>query len=212
MPKALLLDFGSVMSYSVFEQHALSEARLGLKKGSLTWLGPFKPEADELWQKMQQDSITERDYWQTRAKETGALIGQNWGMLEFLRAVRDPLQLIRPEIELLVKDAKDAGLAVGILSNELELFYGAEVLGQIKILEQMDFIIDATHTKILKPDARAYAFALRELACDAKEVVFVDDQQRNVLGAEAVGMLAVHFDITGVNESIKKIRQALTLA
>jgi len=136
MAKALLLDFGSVMSYSVFEQHAISEQRLGLPENSLTWLGPFAPiegvGQDDLWQSMQRDEITEREYWYTRAKETGELIGKtDWGMLEFLRAVRDPKQLVRPEIVSLVRDAKSKGMGVGVLSNELELFYGAEVLDQI---------------------------------------------------------------------------------
>lgn len=216
MARALLLDFGSVMSYSVFEQHRISETRLGLPEKSLTWLGPFAPTEgtgqDELWQSMQQDKITERDYWYTRAKETGEMIGQDsWGMLEFLRAVRDPKQLVRPEIENLVRDAKSKGMVVGVLSNELELFYGAEVLEQIEILELMDFIVDATHTKVLKPKPEAYQFALDKLDCEANEIVFVDDQLRNVVGGEAVGMQVVHFDITDVDGSIAIVREKLEL-
>ena len=214
MARALLLDFGSVMSYSVFEQHRISETRLGLPENSLSWLGPFAPTEgagqDELWQSMQQDKITERDYWYTRAEETGQLIGQdNWGMLEFLRAVRDPKQLVRPEIESLVRDAKAQGMVVGILSNELELFYGAEVLGQIEIISEMDFIVDATHTKVLKPKPEAYQFALDKLDCEVSEIVFVDDQLRNVVGGEAVGMQVVHFDITDVEGSIVIVREKL---
>ncbi len=222
MARALLLDFGSVMSFSVFEQHRISETRLGLPENSLTWLGPFAPTEDikgaegagqdELWQSMQRDEITERDYWYTRAKETGEMIGQdNWGMLEFLRAVRDPKQLVRPEIESLVKDAKVQGMVVGVLSNELELFYGAEVMDQIEILELMDFIVDATHTKVLKPKPEAYQFALDKLDCETSEIVFVDDQLRNVVGGEAVGMQVVHFDITDVATSIEEVREKLGL-
>jgi len=216
MAKALLLDFGSVMSYSVFEQHAISEKRLGLPENSLTWLGPLAPSEgtgqDELWQSMQRDEITERDYWYSRARETGEMIGKSdWGMLEFLRAVRDPKQLVRPEIVDLVTDAKARGMVVGVLSNELELFYGEGVLQQIDILSQMDFMVDATHTKILKPDPKAYQLALDQLACAASEVVFVDDQMRNVIGGEAVGMQAVHFNITDVQGSLAVVREKLAL-
>jgi putative hydrolase of the HAD superfamily len=48
--KALILDFGGVISRTLFETHALSEAALGLAAGTLTWQGPFAPEADALWQ------------------------------------------------------------------------------------------------------------------------------------------------------------------
>ena len=40
----LVLDFGGVISKTLFETHALSEAALGLSAGSLTWRGPFEPE------------------------------------------------------------------------------------------------------------------------------------------------------------------------
>jgi len=41
--KALILDFGGVISRTLFETHALSEAALGLAAGTLTWQGPFAP-------------------------------------------------------------------------------------------------------------------------------------------------------------------------
>ena len=37
MIKGLLLDFGSVISKSLFERHRITEEALGLKKGTLTW-------------------------------------------------------------------------------------------------------------------------------------------------------------------------------
>ncbi|MEZ4633177.1 MAG: HAD-IA family hydrolase [Deinococcales bacterium] len=209
MIKALLFDFGSVLSYSLFERHALSEKRLGLAVGSLTWLGPFEPDKDDLWQAMQTQKIGERDYWAFRAKEVGELVGKNWQMPDLLQAVSDPDKLIRPELEAIIHRAKRAGLKVGILSNELELFYGEEILNQLEVLKKMDFIIDATHTHILKPDPRAYQLALEALAVNADQVLFIDDQRRNVTGAEAVGLRAIHFDITQVPKTLHDIDQVL---
>jgi len=40
-PKALVLDFGGVISRMLFETHELSEQALGLPRGTLTWRGPF---------------------------------------------------------------------------------------------------------------------------------------------------------------------------
>ncbi len=39
-------------------------------------------------------------------------------------------------------------------------------------------IVDATYTKILKPDPRAYEQVLAELALDRADCVFVDDQKK----------------------------------
>ena len=51
--KALVLDFGGVISKTLYETHDLSEAALGLPKGTLTWRGPFDPARDEPFQAMQ---------------------------------------------------------------------------------------------------------------------------------------------------------------
>ena len=56
-------------------------------------------------------------------------------------------------------------------------------------------IVDATYTDVLKPDPQAYASCAAALRRTAPECVFVDDQLRNVAGARAAGMHAVHFDV-----------------
>jgi hypothetical protein len=58
--RALILDFGSVVTLTMFETHRFSEHNLGLAEGSLTWMGPFDPDNDPLWAAMQRDEITER--------------------------------------------------------------------------------------------------------------------------------------------------------
>ncbi len=73
--RALILDFGGIISKTLFETHAASEAALDLAPDTLTWRGPFNPDSDPLWQEMQAARISERDYWRTRARETGALVG-----------------------------------------------------------------------------------------------------------------------------------------
>jgi putative hydrolase of the HAD superfamily len=62
-------------------------------------------------------------------------------------------------------------------------------------MDQFDVIVDATYTKVLKPDPRAYQACLDELNLSASDCVFVDDQKRNVDGAIAVGIPTVHFDV-----------------
>ena len=80
--KALVLDFGGVISKTMFETHGLSEAALGLPAGTLNWRGPFDPDNDALWRAMQADKISERDYWMARTKETGKLLGEDWDKME----------------------------------------------------------------------------------------------------------------------------------
>jgi len=44
-----------------------------------------------------------------------------------------------------------------------------------------------------------------------EETLFVDDQIRNVRGAEAVGIPSVHFDVRRPAENMREIRRRLAL-
>lgn len=197
--KALVLDFGGVISRTLFETHHLSEAALGLPAGTLTWRGPFAPETDPLWQDMQADRITEREYWMAQTRKVGELVGESWrDMQTFVQRARgaDVEAVIRPEAIATVHQAKAAGCKLAILSNELDLFYGASFRERLPLLQQFDVIVDATYTGILKPDPRAYAMCAQALGVAATDCVFVDDQHRNVLGAQKLGWQTVQFDVT----------------
>jgi putative hydrolase of the HAD superfamily len=211
--KGLLLDFGGVISVTLFERHALSERALGLPAGTLTWRGPFDPESDRLWADMLADRITERDYWSRRACEVGKLCGEDWDMLTLIRRTRGPdaNRHVRPEAVRTIRRAKAAGKRVGILSNELELFYGRDTMERLDILREMDSLIDATHTHILKPDPRAYALGCEALGLNPEEVVFVDDQPRNIEGARRAGLDAVQFDVTAPRSSFAEAEARLGL-
>ncbi len=196
--RALILDFGGVVTRTLFETHDMTERTLGLPPGTLTWAGPFHPESDGLWQAMQRGAITERDYWLERTREVGALLGESWTEIsQFVRAARgaDPAAIIRPEFHDALDEAREAGAALAILSNELDLFYGADFRDKLPFLKDFDAIVDATHTRILKPDPRAYRGALDALGLPAGQCVFVDDQPTNVAGAAALGLCAVQFDV-----------------
>lgn len=199
MTRALVLDFGGVISRTLFETHALTEKALGLAAGTLTWRGPFEPESDPLWRSMQNDEISERDYWYRRTRDVAALAGENWTeMSQFVIAARgaDPMPVIRPEALKAIERARRSGCKLAILSNELDLFYGADFRKKLPFLADFDVIHDATYTNILKPDRRAYEACIEALGIGAADCVFVDDQVRNIKGAQAVGMKTVHFDVS----------------
>jgi len=134
---ALVLDFGGVISRTLFETHAVTERALGLPAGSLTWRGPFDPEGDALWRDMQAERISERDYWLARTREVGRLLGEDWTRMDtFVRRARgaDPAAAIRPEAVAAIEAARAAGCRLAVLSNELDLFYGADFRARLPLL------------------------------------------------------------------------------
>jgi putative hydrolase of the HAD superfamily len=188
LPKALVLDFGGVVTRTLFETHPLTEQVPGLKPGTLNWRGPFDPASDALWRSMQADEISERDYWKTRTREVGKMVGEDWqDMSTFVQRARgaDPQAVVRPETGRAIRIAHEAGVRLAILSSELDLFYGESFRERLPLLLLFEVIVDATYTKILKPDSRAYAMVGEALQLPLSSCVFVDDPKRNVEDASA---------------------------
>lgn len=212
--KALIFDFGGVISRTLFETHAQTEATLGLPPGSLTWRGPFDPATDPLWRDMQADRISERDYWYARTRELGEMVGQTWTELsDLVKAVRGdaPSEVIRPEFLETIAAARAKGVRLAVLSNELDLFYGSEFREKLPFFKEFEVIVDATYTGLLKPDPRAYRIVLDKLDLAPGDCVFVDDQNRNIAGAEKVGLRTVAFDVTCPSDSYARVRAAAGL-
>jgi len=209
----LLLDFGCVISKSMFENMELVERGLGLRAGTLTWRGPLDPASDPLWRHMQADRISERQYWAIRSAEVAELLGEGWGTysLQQRASAICGQAWFRLEIVDLLDDARAAGIRTGVLTNELALFHSDDWLASVPALKRIDAIVDATFTKILKPAPRAYEMALEALRARPDETLFVDDQLRNVRGAEAVGLQAIHFDVRRPAEMIGEMRRRLGL-
>lgn len=212
--RAFVLDFGGVITRTVFETQAENERALGLPAGTLDWRGPLDPERDALWRSMQAGEISERDYYLARVRETGRLVNENWTtMAQFLRRIRgaDPAAAIRPEARAAIDAARRRDIKLAVLSNELDLFYGPEFRARLPFLRDFDLVVDATYTGILKPDPRAYALVTQGLALPAAQCVFLDDQERNVAGAARAGFDAVRFDVTRPRESFRTALERLGL-
>ena len=177
---------------------------MGLPPGTLKWRGPFDPKNDKLWQSMQAEEISERDYWLVRTKEVAKLVNIKWSqMSEFVKAARgaDPTSIIRPEFLEVIVTAKLKGVRLAILSNELDLFYGSDFREKLNFLEDFEVIHDATYTKILKPTPDAYI----SLNLRAKDCLFIDDQKRNIDGAKNIGLSTIHFNVIEPRASYKEV-------
>jgi HAD superfamily hydrolase (TIGR01509 family) len=68
-----------------------------------------------------------------------------------------------------------------------------ETLKRFPFLEAFRDTVVSGEERVLKPDAAIYHLLLARNGLDAASCVFIDDSEKNVQGAEAVGMKAIHF-------------------
>jgi len=130
----LIIDFGGVITYSLFERCRDIEQLYRLPDGSLDWTGPFNSPSDELWQQYLSGQISERDYWYIRCGELGQLLKEEITIRRLVTDLRNFKPSVRPEAETLIRQAHAQGHRVGLLTNELELFHGPEVYDAFEIL------------------------------------------------------------------------------
>jgi putative hydrolase of the HAD superfamily len=65
--------------------------------------------------------------------------------------------------------------------------------GQVEIDGLFDEMVISAEVGLVKPDPRIYHLALDRLQVAPEGAVFIDDFARNIEGAHAVGMHAIHF-------------------
>ena len=80
----------------------------------------------------------------------------------------------------------------GLLSNHFPGLRNT-LATQWKIADAFDQIVISAEEGILKPDPRIYQIMLERLTVPAEEAIFIDDFIKNIHGAQAVGLQAIHF-------------------
>ena len=192
-PDTVLFDFGGVVIRTPFELV------------DTDWRGPFDPATDPLWRQSMAGKITEREYWHHRASEfhpeasdpTFALMRQLYDVEE--------ATIVRPEMLAVLDRLQARELRTAVLTNDMAAFHPEEWIARMTVIRRFDPVIDLSHVGFLKPSAEAFAHALKLLDREAEDVLFVDDQPRNVEGARQAGLLTVWFDATDVAGSIERL-------
>lgn len=96
-----------------------------------------------------------------------------------------------PGAQRFVQDCKAAGYRVFILSNASDKFY--EYFPSFCPLTEFDGYVVSCDVHATKPRPRIYRYLLNRYRLDPAECLFIDDLQRNVDGAKALGIQAVQF-------------------
>ena len=59
--------------------------------------------------------------------------------------------------------------------------------------ELFDIIVFSSEVGVCKPNSRIFQYALEKLELEATNTVFVDDREKNIIGAKALGIHAIHY-------------------
>jgi 2-haloacid dehalogenase len=98
-----------------------------------------------------------------------------------------------PGMVELVEELDAAGVPLFAITNFSGEFFAPFRLREARLFDRFRDIVVSGDEKMVKPDRVIFELALRRFGVAADETIFVDDNEANVAGAEAVGIRAHHF-------------------
>ena len=182
--KAIIFDLGGVLLRTAdFSPRDRLAARLGMNRYELEEL-IFGGESGD---RAQRGEITVQEHWEHLQRQL------NYSPQQF-KALLD---------EFFAQDRLDDDLMDYV--RRLHKTYQTVLLSNAwddlrKVIAEkwhfedaFDNIIISAEVKLVKPDEHIYRLALDRLGVDPEQAIFVDDMQRNVDGAKAVGLHGIRF-------------------
>lgn len=98
---------------------------------------------------------------------------------------------IEPTVNIL-RALKQAGYPVYGLSNWSHEKFQL-VHHKYTFLDLLDDMVISGQVKLIKPDPRIYQLLLDKIGKPAEECIFIDDSEKNIQGAHALGFQTVHY-------------------
>jgi putative hydrolase of the HAD superfamily len=194
--RALLVDFGGVLTTSIWDSFDAFCRAEGLPEGAVRRLFADEPDAVADLRLLETGKIAEEEF----ARRLGARLG----IEETDGLIARMFTALRPEERMIatVRAARRAGLRTGLISNS----WGTSIYDPRMLDDLFDAVVISGEAGLHKPQPEIYLFAAERLGVDPEACVFVDDLRENVRGAERVGMTVVlHRDPGGTAARLEEL-------
>jgi putative hydrolase of the HAD superfamily len=180
--RVVVFDYGEVISRSPSERHRSELLAVAGVDPAKFWAA-YDTHRDGL----DEGTTSIRDYWRLVAADTGATWSES-RIHELWVADFTGWFSVEPRTFDVIADLHAGGTRVALLSNAgFDFASPFRYSPMARFFERM--FISAEMLK-LKPDAEIYLEVARELGITPQEMIFVDNKQVNVDGAEALGITA----------------------
>ncbi|NEA41426.1 HAD-IA family hydrolase [Streptomyces sp. SID11385] len=185
--KALVLDFGGVLTTPLIPAALAFERREGLAEGTLFRALYADAEMIRLTEELERGTLTQSRWNAEAADRTGLAADNLMGRL---------FADLRPQPELIgaAAAARRAGVPVALLTNSVgrapwDLYAGYDL--------DFDAVVISEDHGVRKPEEAAFALVLDKLGLAAADCVFVDDTASYLPPAAALGFATVHAEEPG---------------
>ena len=203
MIRAVMFDFGGVISSSPFEAFAHLETERGLPADFVRTVNATNPDTNA-WAKLERGEIDVDTFGSLWSEEARSLGHELDGRLVLQRLAGE----IRPQMVAAIR-ACGATFKTACLTNNFtraEAVLSVEVTG---VYALFDAVLESRVLGVRKPDPRFYELACEELGVAPSECVFLDDLGVNLKPARALGMHTIK--VTDPDAALRELGEILGL-
>ena len=192
MFKAVLWDFGGVITSSPFESFNRFEAANGLPKDIIRTINATNGDANA-WAQLESNAVSLDEFDELFAAEAAALGHAIRGkqVLELLAGE------IRPEMITALKRVK-AQMPIGCITNNVKSGEGPgmaqskEKAARVReAMDLFDLVIESSKVGIRKPNPNIYLMACKQMGIAPEDAIYLDDLGINLKPARALGMATI---------------------
>jgi len=204
MVKAVIFDFGGVITSSPFEAFARYETGRGLPANFIRTVNATNPDTNA-WARLERNEIDTVQFDPIFRAEAIAL-GHDVPGADVLPLLAGN---VRPGMVAALKACK-AQYKVGCITNNVasadDIGWGSSVAD---ILALFDHVIESSKAGVRKPDPRIYLMMCEALGVQPADCVYLDDLGINCKPAAALGMTAIK--VTGERQALADLAAATGL-
>jgi epoxide hydrolase-like predicted phosphatase len=178
---ALLIDFGGVLTTSVWDSFDAFCREHGLEQGAVKALFRDDPAALADLRELETGRIAEAEFERRFAERLGLEEASDLIDSMFRGMLPEPIMVEA------VGAARRAGVRTGLISNS----WSTDHYDRALLAELFDDVVISGEVGVHKPEPEIYLLACERLSVEPSACVFVDDLRENCAAAEAVGMTAI---------------------
>jgi len=193
--RAVLFDFGGVITTSPFEAFARYERERALPDGFLRRVNATSPDTNA-WARLERNELDVDGFGAAFARESAALGHEVDGREVLVLLAGD----LRPTMVEAVRRCHER-FRTGLLTNNFMPIdavdpFGAGVGdgGSAAVLQHFDVVVESSKVGVRKPSPEFYEMACTLLAIAPDEAVFLDDLGVNLKSARSMGMTTIKVD------------------
>ena len=209
--KAVLWDFGGVITTSPFDAFNRYEATQGFPVGLIRRVNSINPDTNA-WARLERSEI-DAEGFDTLFAEEAAALGFTLRGGEVLPLLSGD---IRPRMVAALDACRAAGYTLGCITNNARIGHGAGMAGNeaqstaiTEILARFDAVIESSKAGLRKPDPRIYELMCETIGVAPGNCVYLDDLGINCKPAAALGMTAIK--VTGEAQALDDLGRVLDL-